>query len=218
MPPRGRCLGNRESRWGEEAAFTNASARAREAPPVLRRSMFFAWPRWWSGLIATSCWRAFAFSLVSHLGVDGVTPDLADLSCEKIGVGLWGFGFWGKRKDWKNSTSCGSIWLGGPSPVHHSPFPPPHSRCCQAVFCLSHAAPPLPFGPSKLPRGVFAVGGNCQRSTCLCWDSLVLRCAGVLCWYLSVLGVQVLTCVCVLGDRFRKTVPRQTCLGQFRFV
>ena len=37
-------------------------------------------------MIATSCGRAFACSLVSQqgnfLGVDGATPDLADLSCE----------------------------------------------------------------------------------------------------------------------------------------
>ena len=76
-------------RWSEDAmTFINdlAAAKAREAPPVLRRIMFLAWQRRWSRMIATSCRRACACSLVSEqgsfFGVYGAIPDLAHLSCE----------------------------------------------------------------------------------------------------------------------------------------
>ena len=56
-----------------------AAARARDAPPVLRRSMFLAWQRRWSRTIANSCGRAFACSFVSQqedfFGADGAIPD-----------------------------------------------------------------------------------------------------------------------------------------------
>ena len=75
-------------RWSEEAMqFVDdlAAARARDAPPLLRRSAFLAWSKRWSRMIAISCARAFANSLVAistslHAlaGVDGRT-DLVDL-------------------------------------------------------------------------------------------------------------------------------------------
>ena len=55
-------------RWSEEAVtFIDhlASARAREAPPILRGSAFFMWRRRWSRMLAVACGRAFAQSLVS---------------------------------------------------------------------------------------------------------------------------------------------------------
>ena len=76
-------------KWSEEAMqFVDdlAAARARDAPPLLRRSAFLAWRERWSRMIAISCARAFANSLVAvstspHAlaGVDGRMPDLADL-------------------------------------------------------------------------------------------------------------------------------------------
>ena len=77
-------------RWSNEAlAFVDslASARAREAPAVLRRSVHLSWRRRWSRMLSVSCARAFAASLValpaSALpGTDGATPDLADLVTE----------------------------------------------------------------------------------------------------------------------------------------
>ena len=76
-------------RWSEEAMqFVDdlAAARARDAPPLLRRSAFLAWRKRWSRMIAISCARAFANSLVAvstspHAlaGVDGRMPDLVDL-------------------------------------------------------------------------------------------------------------------------------------------
>ena len=60
-----------------------AACKAREAPPVMRFSTFLAWQRRWTRMIATSCGRAVAHSLVSSKrstpGSDGPTPDLADL-------------------------------------------------------------------------------------------------------------------------------------------
>ena len=60
-----------------------ASARSRDAPVVLQRSAFLAWRRRWTRMLEVSCIRAFVTSLVSRGtaldGVDGVTPDLADL-------------------------------------------------------------------------------------------------------------------------------------------
>ena len=76
-------------RWSEEAVtfITDlAAARAREAPPVLRRSVFLAWRIRLSLMISTSCGRAFACSLVpkegNFFGADGAIPELADLSFE----------------------------------------------------------------------------------------------------------------------------------------
>ena len=76
-------------RWSNEAIqFIDdlAAARAREAPPVMRRSAFLAWKRRWSRMIGISCARAFANSLAAvatapHTlaGVDGEMPDMADL-------------------------------------------------------------------------------------------------------------------------------------------
>ena len=71
-------------RWSTEAVeffHMMAGARAREAPPVLRQSAHLAWRGKW--MLAVSCARAFANSLVSRvsdtLGTDGAAPDLADL-------------------------------------------------------------------------------------------------------------------------------------------
>ena len=74
-------------RWSNEAVeFVDmlAGARAREALPVLRRSVHLAWRRRWTRMLAVSCARAFANSLVQPCldvwsGTDGPTPDLADL-------------------------------------------------------------------------------------------------------------------------------------------
>ena len=76
-------------RWSEEAMqFVDdlAAARDRDAPLLLRRSAFLAWRKRWSRMIAISCARAFANSLVAvstspHAlaGVDGRMPDLEDL-------------------------------------------------------------------------------------------------------------------------------------------
>ena len=74
-------------RWSSEAMdFVTdlARTRARTEPPPLRGSAFFAWRRRWTRMLAVSCARAFASSLVSTLSVspegqDGHAPDLADL-------------------------------------------------------------------------------------------------------------------------------------------
>ena len=74
-------------RWSSEAAtFVDhlAAGRVREVPSVLRRSAHLAFPRRWMRMIAVSCSRAFAASLVSERrdtwrGSDGPGPDLADL-------------------------------------------------------------------------------------------------------------------------------------------
>ena len=73
--------------WSTDAldfVKTLASARARDAPPFLRRSAYLAWIRRWSRMLAVSCGRAFAHSKVSPPAVDlqgndGPPPDLADL-------------------------------------------------------------------------------------------------------------------------------------------
>ena len=78
-------------RWSDEAlAFVDsfASASAREAPAVLRRSVHLSWRRRWSRMLSVSCARAFAASLValpaSALpGTDGVTPDLTSSPSEE---------------------------------------------------------------------------------------------------------------------------------------
>ncbi len=74
-------------RWGDEAvAFIDslASARSRAAIPVLRGSAYWAWRKRWVRMLAISCARAFASSLISSpadmwTGTDGPTPDMADL-------------------------------------------------------------------------------------------------------------------------------------------
>ena len=73
-------------RWSLEAVeFVDmlAGASAREAPPVLRRSAYLAWRGRWRRMLAVSCARAFANSVVSRssdtVGTDGAAPDLADL-------------------------------------------------------------------------------------------------------------------------------------------
>ena len=57
-------------RWSTEAlefVADMASSRARDAPPVLRRSAFLAWRKRWTRMLSVSCARAFATSLVvSH--------------------------------------------------------------------------------------------------------------------------------------------------------
>ena len=72
-------------RWSTEAVeFVDmlAGAQAREAP-VLRRSAHLAWRGRWRRMLAVSCARAFASSMVSRVsdtvGSDGAAPDLADL-------------------------------------------------------------------------------------------------------------------------------------------
>ena len=54
-------------RWGTEAlefVADMASSRARDAPPVLRRSAFLAWRKRWTRMLSVSCARVFAASLV----------------------------------------------------------------------------------------------------------------------------------------------------------
>ena len=74
-------------RWSKEAAdfiSSLAEAKAREAAPILRGSAFFGWRKRWTRMLAVSCGRAFASSLVSPRsagldGQDGHPPDLAEL-------------------------------------------------------------------------------------------------------------------------------------------
>ena len=74
-------------RWGPGALHcvdTLAATRAREVPPTLRRSAYLAWVRRWSRMLAVSCGRSFAHSLISPpavdlQGTDGPLPDLVDL-------------------------------------------------------------------------------------------------------------------------------------------
>ena len=74
-------------RWSTEATeFMDslAAVRAREAPRILWRSAFLGCRRRWSRMLAVSCARAFAASLVALpaaalSGTDGPSPDLADL-------------------------------------------------------------------------------------------------------------------------------------------
>ena len=61
-----------------------AAAKARDSPPVLRRSAHFAWRRRWMRMLAVSCGRSFAASLVagpSHVwsGTDGCVPEVRGL-------------------------------------------------------------------------------------------------------------------------------------------
>ena len=79
-------------RWSPEAAdFIErlATARARDAPPNLQRSAFLAWRRRWTRMIAVSCARSFATSLVAQsslphalAGVDGEVPCLVEVLLE----------------------------------------------------------------------------------------------------------------------------------------
>ena len=70
-------------KWSAEAAtFVDmlASCRAGEAPPVLRRSTQLAWRGRWMRMLAVSCGRSFATSLVSSwTGSESGPPELADL-------------------------------------------------------------------------------------------------------------------------------------------
>ena len=55
-------------RWSDEAMEfiqSLAEVKSREAPPFLRGSAFHAWKRCWTRMLAVSCGRAFASSLVS---------------------------------------------------------------------------------------------------------------------------------------------------------
>ena len=78
-------------RWSTEATtFVDmlAAGRAREVPSVLRRSTHLAWRRRWTRMLAVSCGRSFADSLVSAKwdtwrGTEGARPDLADLFGEQ---------------------------------------------------------------------------------------------------------------------------------------
>ena len=72
--------------WSEEATKlveSMAVARSRECLPVMQRSVFLVWRCRWTRLRAVTCCRTFASSLTSYSeaseGVDGPTPDLADL-------------------------------------------------------------------------------------------------------------------------------------------
>ena len=75
---------SRGGRWSPEALHfvdTLAATRAREAPPT--HSAYLAWVRRWSRMLAVSCGRSFAHSLISPpavdlQGTDGPLPDLAD--------------------------------------------------------------------------------------------------------------------------------------------
>ena len=77
-------------RWSTESldlVRTLASARARDAPPILRRLAYLAWIQRWSRMLVVSCGRAFALSMVSPpafelQGTDGPPPDLVDLSLD----------------------------------------------------------------------------------------------------------------------------------------
>ena len=78
-------------RWSTEATtFVDmlAAGRAREVPSVLRRSNHLAWRRRWTRMLAVSCGRSFADSLVSAKwdtwkGTEGARPDLVDLFGEQ---------------------------------------------------------------------------------------------------------------------------------------
>ena len=73
-------------RWSVEAMeFIDmmAADRAREVLHFLSRSVHLAWRKRWTRMLAVSCARSFANSLVSSLdtwnGTDGATPDVADM-------------------------------------------------------------------------------------------------------------------------------------------
>ena len=61
-----------------------AEARARSAPPLLRRSAALAWHRRWTGMLAVAAQVAFAASLLEepllgHDLCDGAAPELAEV-------------------------------------------------------------------------------------------------------------------------------------------
>ena len=67
-----------------------AGARAREAPRILWRSAFSGWRRRWSRMLAVSCARAFAASLVALPAA--AAPHLTwptSSRCEAAGFCLW---------------------------------------------------------------------------------------------------------------------------------
>ena len=74
-------------RWDKKArSFIHslAEARARTAPPLLRRSAALAWQRRWTGILAVAAQTAFAASLLEepllgHDLCDGVAPPLAEV-------------------------------------------------------------------------------------------------------------------------------------------
>ena len=74
-------------RWSNEATefiSSLAEAKAWEAAPIFRGSAFFGWRKRWTRMLAVSCGRAFASSLVSPRsagldGQDGHPPDFAEL-------------------------------------------------------------------------------------------------------------------------------------------
>ena len=77
-------------RFSEEAVeFVDrlAAGKARDSPPVLRLSAHLAWRRRWMRMLAISCGRSFAGSLVAGpadvwSGTDGWVPKLSDLFSE----------------------------------------------------------------------------------------------------------------------------------------
>ena len=77
-------------RWSQEACnfvTSLAAGRCRDVPPILRRSARLVWQRRWLRMLAISCGKAFAASLLSSpkdawTGTEGRTPDLADLFAE----------------------------------------------------------------------------------------------------------------------------------------
>ena len=63
-------------RWGDEAvAFVAAlaAARARDAPPALRRSAALAWERRWARMLSVACARRGTSDLMWYASA-GVTP------------------------------------------------------------------------------------------------------------------------------------------------
>ena len=69
-----------------------AEARVRESPPLLKKSARLAWEGRWSRVLAITCARAFASSLMSlpasavTLPEDGLSPLLADVFAERRNV------------------------------------------------------------------------------------------------------------------------------------
>ena len=49
----------------KERRTCTVNSRAREAPPMLRRSAFLAWRKRWTRMLSVSCARSFATSLVT---------------------------------------------------------------------------------------------------------------------------------------------------------
>ena len=78
-------------RWSQDAhdfIHSLAAGRSRDVPPIRHHSAQLAWLRKWMEMLASSCDKAFAASLLSShedawTETKGRTPDLADLSAEK---------------------------------------------------------------------------------------------------------------------------------------